>query len=188
MDSGKLVVLGLIGFGVYEYWDKLKGMFGVSTSPISLPTSNLPTTTGNRSGGAVVSSGVPVNIGNQVLPYDPVNTPMPQTDLYSQLRRYVASNPNVLTNGKATFDTWNWIALQGGVTLPGIEDIFPGMDRSNPLSIDEYWVGINSAGLSGWGRRNGKAIGGGLGMIFDTSEFLAYYNTNKMLINGKEYV
>jgi hypothetical protein len=57
------------------------------------------------------------------------------------------------------------------------------MDRGTVISLDQYWTGLNAVGLAGV--RNSLS---GLGQIFDSTDFLAYYDSNYMSINGKEYI
>lgn len=198
MKGPQLLILGAVGWGLYAYWDKIVSAFGNGSNINPMGTGNNsggsqttnstipPTPQSNTSGGGSGTSIPGLVVTTPVLtPYNPVTAPVTNTDFYSQLRRYVANNPSFLTDGKASFDQWNWAAQQVGFTFPGIEEIFPGMDRSFQLTRDEYWTGINNmglAGLSGVSRLSGIGGMGGLGMIFDSALFNNWYQTTQLKI------
>jgi hypothetical protein len=192
LDAKKLLLLGGVGFLLYENWSKIAGMFGLSTSGVTIipVNSSGPTQSGSTQPTTTTVNAVVRNtpiapvlvIDNNPPTYNPANGPTPLSNLYGDLRRYVSTNP-AYANG-ATYDQWNYaVRAVGGSIDAAIEDVFPGMDRGTVISLDQYWTGLNAVGLAGV--RNSLS---GLGQIFDSTDFLAYYDSNYMSINGKEYI
>lgn len=144
MDAKKLLIVGAAGFGTYYFWDKISNMLGITSTPPleSLQPAPSPSTT-------IASNG---NL--------------------DKLKIYLATNP-AFSSGKQGFDEYNWAFSQIGINIPkGIEDVFPGRERSNLLTVDEYYKGVHDMGLAG---------------IIDSNDFSAFLATQSMSIGGKEY-
>jgi len=120
-----LVKYGAIGLGAYLLWPKISGLFGGAGTPAIV-----------ASGGATGSH------------------PTSDTAQASQLslRNLLVKAANGATS--LTEDQWCYYYAQPsvkGTPCPDPLVMFPGRDRSSPMSVDEFLAGATAAGLAGFG-------------------------------------
>lgn len=179
-----IAVLGGIGYLVYKNWDQITGMFGISTASkdfidaakatgvldkiTTLPS--IPLSVTNPSGNPNIT------VGSQV------NTPSNATSsesTYAKMSRWISQNVDWYTKhaGLATFDEWNAIRGNFESASQSVEDIFPDIDRNATMTLQEYFNGLTSKGVSG-----GVGASLGLGQILDMGDFFS--KTPRVLRRG----
>jgi hypothetical protein len=144
-----LIKVGLFGVAAYiAYKQGWLAKLGIGAET--------PATTTARTGGILTTAG-----GVET----PLTGPAPTLDgLYTRMVALAAKN-GVTTTGP---DGWNYYLNETGLVsgLPDPLEVFPGVDRTQPMTSAEYW-----AGMSAWLARNkglsGPGIFGGLaGLIY----------------------
>lgn len=169
-----IAVIGGIGYYVWKNWDSISSLvplFGSATpDEIAkiIPTTqittlpNIPLSITNPSGNPNVTVGSQINV--------PSNAASAEST-YAKMSRWINSNIKWYTDrqGLATFDEWN--SIRGGFESANeaIEDIFPGVDRNATMTLQEYFNGLTSKGVSGLSRSGSRS---GLGLILNMEDFL----------------
>ena len=126
-----LVKYGAIGLGVYLLWPKISGLFGSPAAAVAA-----------SSGGATGSA--PTSDTRQAS----------QLSLRNLLVRWANSSGFPGTNPMLSEDQWCFGYAQPSVKSTPCPDplvMFPGRDRSSPMSVDEFLAGATAAGLAGFG-------------------------------------
>jgi hypothetical protein len=148
---GMIIKVGLLAGGAYYIYSKYFAEV-VPGAPVAVAVPGAAPT--NPVTGAPITATEPAQVQNV-------------TDL---MGAYLATDPNFLAGrAGATFDEWNWARWHFQSAPQSIEDIFPGMDRSNLLTLDEYVAGLKAKGVAGLT----KAGLGELGMILDLGDFFS---------------
>jgi hypothetical protein len=139
-----LIKVGLFGAAAYLiYKQGWLAQFGIGTAPATTPATATTAATTTPAAAAAPSA------------LDTLYTAMVAA----------ATAGGISTTGP---DGWNYYLVQGGYPSPAPDpaDVFPGVDRSIPMTSAQYW-----AGMSAWLQKNkgmsGVGIFGGLaGLIY----------------------
>lgn len=178
---GKVLMFGAVGIGAWYLYENWASLFGAAASTPGTGSSTPPVASGSTSttgsgSSAGTGSGTPPTPANSI-------TAAFWASLFNLLRLRVATaqsqgDPAVTLAGTtlmAAPDVFNYYFAQvfpappSNVTYagtagwpPDVNVVFPGVDRTQPMSISTYW-----AGLSGYLASNTTANAGvsGLGLF-----------------------
>lgn len=97
----------------------------------------------------------PIPGGQPQLPPPAVQPPaQPPSQPPATTRNLVLAAATAAGNtGLQTFDVWNYYYAQvRGIPGPAIEDALPGTLRDYKMTVDQWWAGVSSVGVSGLSR------------------------------------
>ena len=169
MDSSKVLMLGALGVGGYLAYRWYQNQAAVAAAPATpAPAAAVPTSPAP----ATLAPATPAPV--TVAPVAPAPVTHSLDSIYSALSAAALAAGVNLGTGVASGtnvgpDGWNYYlatvySLPGGGSLPDPNSVFPGVDRSQPMSLATYWASMapwlgSHAGLSGLG------LFGGLGAV-----------------------
>ena len=160
MDSKNVLILGALGVGGYlaYRWYQNQAAAVADAPATATPATPAP------------ASPAPVTVA----PVAPAPVTNSLDSIYSALSAAATAagvnlNTGVASGTNVGPDGWNYYlasvyTLPGGGSLPDPNGVFPGVDRSQPMSLATYW-----ASMSPWLAKNeglsGLGLFGGLGAV-----------------------